>query len=295
VGWIGTLLPIVLIVSNMIFFTSPRPYSMSGYYYTGMRNVFVGALCALGVFLVAYAGYDKVDRWITNIAGFCAIGVAFFPTKPLVCAAHTRTCAAPSVTHLSAGQQAVGVIHLVFAAVTFVALGLMALRFAKSARTPGGQDMMGPDPVRAGTGQAERPPTATAKEGARCCLPRLRHRDLVLRGSRCSLEPAAGIGQGGRAHAVHLRGARGFRVRSLLVREGPDAPAHSQGSTTIDAGPRYRARACPVILSCSHCCRPGTPPTTRAVLSAPPWRYGRAGGWVAAPAVPGTMTGMDRC
>lgn len=143
VGWIGTLLPIVLIAGNMIFFTSPRPYSMSGYYYTGMRNVFVGALCALGVFLVAYAGYDKVDRWITNIAGLCAIGVAFFPTKPSVCAAHTRTCAAPSVTHLSAGQQAVGVIHLGFAAVTFVALGLMALRFAKSARTPGGQDMMG--------------------------------------------------------------------------------------------------------------------------------------------------------
>jgi hypothetical protein len=167
VGWIGTLLPIVLIVGNMIFFTSPRPYSMSGYYYTGMRNVFVGALCALGVFLVAYAGYDKVDRWITNIAGLCAIGVAFFPTKPSVCAAHTRTCAAPSVTHLSAGQQAVGVIHLVFAAVTFVALGLMALRFAKSARTPGGQDMMGR--IRYGLGLArpsdhQRPPRKKARD-----------------------------------------------------------------------------------------------------------------------------------
>ena len=139
VGWIGTLLPVVLITGNVIFFTTSLPGSMSGYYYTHMRNVFVGALCALGVFLVAYAGYDEVDRWITNIAGLCAIGVAFFPTKPAVCAADARRCVAPPVRHLSAGQQAVGDIHLVFAAVTFTALGLMALRFAKSAATPGGQ------------------------------------------------------------------------------------------------------------------------------------------------------------
>jgi hypothetical protein len=69
----------VLITGNVIFFTTSLPGSMSGYYYTHMRDLFVGALCALGVFLVAYVGYDEVDRWITNIAGLCAIGVAFFP------------------------------------------------------------------------------------------------------------------------------------------------------------------------------------------------------------------------
>jgi hypothetical protein len=141
VGWIGTLLPVVLITGNVIFTTS-LPGSMSGYYYTHMRNVFVGALCALGVFLVAYAGYDEVDRWITNIAGLGAIGVAYFPTKPAVCAADARACVAPSVRHLSAGQQAVGDIHLVFAVVTFIALGLMALRFAKPAATPPDLAMM---------------------------------------------------------------------------------------------------------------------------------------------------------
>jgi len=140
VGWIGSLLPVVLIAGNAIFFTSPRPDSMSGYYYTPMRNVFVGALCALGVFLVAYDGYDEVDRWITNIAGLCAIGVAFFPTKP-------------PVKQLSAGQQAVGDIHVFFAAVTFVALGLMALRFAKSAGTRAGQGVMGR--IRDGLGFSE--------------------------------------------------------------------------------------------------------------------------------------------
>ena len=142
VGWIGSLLPVVLITCNVIFFTTSLPGSMSGYYYTHMRNVFVGTLCALGVFLVAYAGYDEVDRWITNIAGIGAIGVAFCPTKPPVCATGAPTCAAPSVRSLSAGQQAVGDIHLVLAAVTFIALGVMALRFAKSAGTPAGRARM---------------------------------------------------------------------------------------------------------------------------------------------------------
>lgn len=134
VGWIGCLLPVVLCLSSLFY--GDRPYSMSGYYYTHMRDVFVGALCALGVFLVAYAGYDELDRWITNIAGACAIGVAFFPTKPAVCAANAGACVAPAVRHLSLAQQVVGDIHLFFATVTFTALGLMALRFAKPGPTP---------------------------------------------------------------------------------------------------------------------------------------------------------------
>ncbi len=150
VGWIGTLLPVVLIVGNAISSTTPRPDSMSGYYYTDMRNIFVGALCALGVFLGAYDGHDNVDRWMTNIAGFGAIGVALCPTKPAVCAASAGACPASSVPRLSASQQVVGDIHLVFAAVTFIALGLMALRFAKAGKTPDGLGLI--DRILSGLG-----------------------------------------------------------------------------------------------------------------------------------------------
>jgi MMPL family protein len=101
------------------------------------------ASVALGVFLGAYDGYDNVDSWITNIAGLCAIGVAFCPTKPAVCAAGTQACPASSVTHLSTSQQVAGDFHLFFAAATFIALGLMALRFAKGGKTPPGQSTMG--------------------------------------------------------------------------------------------------------------------------------------------------------
>ena len=153
VGWIGTLLPAVLIVGVAVSSTASLPGSMSGYYYTDMRNIFVGALCALGVFLGAYAGYDEVDRWITNIAGLGAIGVAFCPTKPTVCVAGAQACPASSVTHLTTSQQAVGDLHVFFAAATFIALGFMALRFAKGGMTPSGQSAMGQIRYGLGFGQ----------------------------------------------------------------------------------------------------------------------------------------------
>ncbi|HXW45882.1 MAG TPA: hypothetical protein VEL03_13900 [Streptosporangiaceae bacterium] len=131
VGCIGLLLPVGLLAGNSLV-TSSLPDSMSAYYYTDVRNLFVGALCALGVFLVSYAGFDDWDRWLTNVAGGGAIMVAFLPTKPTVCADHARTCLAPAVRALSAEQSWVGNFHLAFAAITFVALGCMALRFAKT-------------------------------------------------------------------------------------------------------------------------------------------------------------------
>src|SRR5215470_5098220 len=76
VGCVGSLLPIALITGNLMFSATVRE-SISGYYYTPMRNVFVGALCALGVFLIAYDDHDKLERWVTDGAGLCAILVAF--------------------------------------------------------------------------------------------------------------------------------------------------------------------------------------------------------------------------
>ncbi len=81
-GLIGILLPAVLITGNRLVFSAPLPLSLSDYYYTHMRNVLVGALIVLGVFMLCYVGYDEWDRWITNGAGLFLIGIAFFPTAP---------------------------------------------------------------------------------------------------------------------------------------------------------------------------------------------------------------------
>ena len=60
VGWIAILLPFGL-RAGVIVLGSAVPGSVSGYYYSPMRNVLVAALCVLGVFLISYNGYDRLD------------------------------------------------------------------------------------------------------------------------------------------------------------------------------------------------------------------------------------------
>ncbi len=55
--------------------------SMSAYYYSPMRNLFVGALCAIGAFLFLYRGFSQQENWALNGAGLLALGIAWFPTK----------------------------------------------------------------------------------------------------------------------------------------------------------------------------------------------------------------------
>ena len=81
VGWIGILLPFVLVLGHLIIFGGGRLLSnMSVYYHTGMRDLFVGAICAIALFLFFYRGYVRWDNISANLAGFFALGVAFFPT-----------------------------------------------------------------------------------------------------------------------------------------------------------------------------------------------------------------------
>lgn len=81
VGWIGILLPFVLVLGHLIIFSGDKPLNnMSVYYHTGMRDLFVGSLCAIALFLFFYRGYDRWDDISANLAGLFALGVAFFPT-----------------------------------------------------------------------------------------------------------------------------------------------------------------------------------------------------------------------
>lgn len=82
VGVIGALLPILLIAWNWIAGDKTIvPASMSGSYYTSARNLFVGSLCALGVFLILYR-HTVLQNLCTWCAGVFALLVAFAPTAP---------------------------------------------------------------------------------------------------------------------------------------------------------------------------------------------------------------------
>jgi hypothetical protein len=136
IGWLGTLLPVILLVANPIALSAENsscgwlPGSVSGYYYSPVRNIFVGALCALGLFLIAYVGYDLGDRLVTDAAGLFALGVAFFPTTPTVASPPSVTC--QTVAVVSTREQVVGDFHIVWAGLFFVFLAWMAIRFTNT-------------------------------------------------------------------------------------------------------------------------------------------------------------------
>ncbi|GAA0666413.1 DUF998 domain-containing protein [Kitasatospora atroaurantiaca] len=116
VGIIGILLPVALPLGNWIFVqlghrTEILPASMSGAYYTSTRNIFVGSLCALGVFLIGYR-YNRRDDFWSTLAGVFAIGVALFPTAPR------------GATEF---QSTIGALHLIFAGVLLSALAMFCL------------------------------------------------------------------------------------------------------------------------------------------------------------------------
>jgi len=79
IGVLGVTLPLILIVGNLIS-KGVLCVSMSAYYYTVMRDIFVGSLFVIGFFLFAYPGYEKIDNILCNIAFFLAVGAAIFPT-----------------------------------------------------------------------------------------------------------------------------------------------------------------------------------------------------------------------
>jgi len=56
--------------------------SISAYYFTPSRTVFVGSLFALGAALVAYKGHSAAEDVLLNFSGFMAFVVAMVPTVP---------------------------------------------------------------------------------------------------------------------------------------------------------------------------------------------------------------------
>ena len=82
IGIIGLSLPFVLMLGNYLYFGGDIVLpSISQYYHSPMRDVFVGGLISIACFLFFYSGYGKQDRAAGILAGFLALGVVFFPTS----------------------------------------------------------------------------------------------------------------------------------------------------------------------------------------------------------------------
>jgi hypothetical protein len=82
IGWIGIGMPLVVKTGASLSESIPLNASISAYYYTSMRDVLVGALFAIGVFLYFYRGRDRGENVLMSIAGLAAIGIGLLPMDP---------------------------------------------------------------------------------------------------------------------------------------------------------------------------------------------------------------------
>jgi hypothetical protein len=111
VGVLGIALPIVITIGYAIEVgAAVLLNSISGAYYSDMRDIFVGSLCAIGVFLICYR-YAHPDDILSTLAGIAAIAVALFPTTPK-----------GEQILVSGADDATGIVHGVAAIVLFLDL-----------------------------------------------------------------------------------------------------------------------------------------------------------------------------
>lgn len=66
--------------------------SISAYYFTISHAAFIGALCAVGLGLIAYQGSTATEDVLLNSAGFLAFVVALVPTSRPPCDGAPATC-----------------------------------------------------------------------------------------------------------------------------------------------------------------------------------------------------------
>ena len=81
IGVLGIVFPFVLLTGSVVLGDCDViQESISHYYHTNMRDVFVGILCTVSLFLYAYRGYERIDNIMGNLGCVFGLGVAFLPT-----------------------------------------------------------------------------------------------------------------------------------------------------------------------------------------------------------------------
>ncbi|HEU5037351.1 MAG TPA: hypothetical protein VFT70_10115 [Nocardioides sp.] len=138
VGAIGVLLPFVLwAVDALVLHGSLTARgSLSAYYHSGARDLFVGALCITGCLLLTYlAAQPRTwDYWLSTVAGVAVLGVALLPTsRP------DMYGGPPTPLQERWGEQTVATIHFTCAAVFILSLAALCFVFAHRDQRYGGR------------------------------------------------------------------------------------------------------------------------------------------------------------
>lgn len=133
IGALGFFLPLALI-AYAVLWPEPLRTSLSAYYHSPMREVFVGTLMAQAVFLWSYEGFrpragERIsDKAMARLAAVSIALVALVPTPAAdPGAGDPGTGAACTLLECLAGPVASGLIHVTAAGLFFGALAVFCL------------------------------------------------------------------------------------------------------------------------------------------------------------------------
>jgi hypothetical protein len=135
IGAIGFVLPFIFIFWEAVILKGGVQVrgSLSAYYHTSARDIFVAALCVIGFFLATYMSGERrtLGFWLSLVAGLAVLGVAFFPKmRPGLPTGAPECGIVPmpegcSPIQQQLGERLVAQIHFVSAAVFILSLAAM--------------------------------------------------------------------------------------------------------------------------------------------------------------------------
>jgi len=141
-GFLGVLLPIMLIIGEAFFLSGGfhARGSLSAYYHTSVQDIFVGGLCVIGFLLATYmAGEPRSWDFVASlIAGIAVLGVVFFPTSRSGLPIGAPACGSQpeplgcSPVEQTLGEHTTAEIHAGFAIAFIICLAVMSFLFATS-------------------------------------------------------------------------------------------------------------------------------------------------------------------
>jgi len=133
---------LVMLAASVVIQTGQSDWcwlgSVSAYYYTPVRAVFVGSLFAFGAALVAYQGHSREEDAVLNLAGFTAVIIAIVPTgQDHNCTPPPQTPAEIEAAKIEAAKIVAAVTNntwsLVVAGIVLAVLLLIVYKDARSA------------------------------------------------------------------------------------------------------------------------------------------------------------------
>jgi hypothetical protein len=129
IGILGISLPFIVVLGGITQGEPAVQWSISGYYHTNMRDLYVGILSGVALFLISYRGHEPIDNFVATLSGTFALGMIVFPTR-------LSSSMVVKVGVFLIDDNISAIIHMISGALFFLALSFNSL-FLFTRRHPG--------------------------------------------------------------------------------------------------------------------------------------------------------------